>query len=254
MTPRDRPPAAPALDGRALRLEGVVVRRGPTMLLSGVDLGFRAEHRYVLVGPSGAGKSTLIRLLNRLEDPAEGRVLLGDEPLRALPVRALRRMIAVVPQEPRPLADRVRDNLTYPASIAGQAPPTAAEQAAALEEFGLPSGAIDRDATVLSGGERRRLAIAVALMTGPSLLVLDEPTAGLDPASASRLVAALDRRADRDGLRTIVVSHDRRYAPRLGDRAAVLDRGRVVDEGPTAEVLARADATVWALDGSGVDG
>ena len=254
MTVRDRPPEDPAagLAGRTLRLEGVRVRRGATEILAGVDLSFRPEHRYVVLGPSGAGKSTLIRLLNRLEDPAEGRVMAGDLPLRAWPVRSLRRAVAVVPQEPRPLPGTVRDNLSYPAEVAGGEAPTVDDLAVALGEFGLSPDWQDREAAGLSGGERRRLALAVALMTRPAILVLDEPTAGLDPVSASRLVAALDRRAGRDGLRTIVVSHDRRAAARLGDRAVVLDRGRVVDAGPTAEVLGRCDADVWALDDAAV--
>ncbi|QDV37216.1 ABC transporter ATP-binding protein [Tautonia plasticadhaerens] len=238
--------------GLPLRLEGVRVARGSAEILRGIDLELDPARRSILVGPSGSGKSTLLRLLNRLEDPSSGRILLGEEPLHAFPVRLLRRSIAVVPQDPRPLPGSIRENLLYPAEVAGIPPPTDARLADALAEFGLPADQLDRDASGLSGGERRRLAIAVALMTSPEILALDEPTAGLDPASTHRLVDALDRRARSDGLRTLVVSHDRRTAPALGEDAFVIEAGRVVDHGPTAEVLRRTDAEAWSVpDGSG---
>ncbi len=85
---------------------------------------------------------------------------------------------------------------------------------------------------------------------GPEILGLDEPTSALDPASATRLIDLLDRKA-KSGLRTIVVTHNREQAPRLGDWTVRLEAGKVVDQGPTAEVLARADAKVWVDAGDG---
>ena len=235
--------------GRPLRLEGVRLDRGSAEILRGIDLDLHPDHRSILVGPSGSGKSTLLRLLNRLEDPTSGRISLGEDLLTSLPVRLLRRSIAVVPQDPRPLPGSIGENLRYPSEAAGLPPPTDSQLSDALSEFGLPTDQLDRDASGLSGGERRRLAIAVALQTAPEILVLDEPTAGLDPASTSRLIDALRLRARSDGLRTLVVTHDRRFAPALGEEAFVIDAGRVVDRGPTAEVLRRADAKVWGIPG-----
>ncbi|RUL88335.1 ABC transporter ATP-binding protein [Tautonia sociabilis] len=234
--------------GLPLRLEGVRLSRGATTILNGVDLDIPADRRLLLLGPSGAGKSTLLRLLNRLDDPDSGRILLGDLPLPSLPVRLLRRAIAVVPQDPLPLPGSIRDNLLAPSEFAGLKPPPDAELALALDEFGLNPSWLDRDASALSGGERRRLAIAVSLQTSPEILALDEPTAALDPASSRRLVEAIDRRVRADALRTIVVTHDRRLAPILGDVAVVLDAGRVVDLGPTLDVLRRADPLAWGSD------
>jgi putative ABC transport system ATP-binding protein len=229
--------------GQALRLERVTVRRGSAAILDGLDLAFEPARRYVLIGASGSGKTTLLRLLNRLDDPAEGMVLIGETRLASLPVQVVRAAVGLVFQAPRPLPGTVLDNLAYPHVLRGQ-PPARSMLAEALEEVGLDPGWLDREATTLSGGERQRLAIATALGLAPEILALDEPTSALDPASAERVAEALARRA-KAGLRTIVVTHNREQAARLGDWTVRLEAGKVVDQGPTAEVLARADATIW---------
>jgi ABC-type methionine transport system ATPase subunit len=238
-------PGPPWPRGQPLRLEGVRLRRGAAEVLRGIDLAFEPGRRYVVLGASGAGKSSLLRLLNRLEDPSAGRVLVGEAPLATLPVRAVRRGVGLVPQSARFLPGTVADNLAYPFEVAGRPAPPAERQAGALAEVGLDPGWLGREAAGLSGGERQRLALAVALGTDPEVLVLDEPTAALDPASARRVAECLDRRAAA-GLRTIAVCHDREHAAWLGETAVVLDAGRVVDRGPIRDVLARCDAAVWA--------
>lgn len=232
--------------GKPLRLEGVRVRRGGVEVLRGVDLTLEPGRSYVLVGASGAGKSTLLRLLNRLEDPAAGRLLVGSVPLASLPVRAVRRAVGLVFQAPRPLLGTVAENLAYPFEVRGQPVPDPDDLADALVEVGLDPGWLGREAAGLSGGERQRLALAVALGTGPEILALDEPTAALDPASARRMAEVLSVRSSRDGLRPLVVTHHREHARWLGETALVLDAGRMVNQGPTAEVLARCDAAVWS--------
>jgi putative ABC transport system ATP-binding protein len=231
--------------GSPLRLDGVTVRRGSTVILDGLDLAFEPGRRYVLIGASGSGKSTLLRLLNRLDDPDEGQVLIGETPLASLPVRAVRAAVGLVFQTPRPLPGSLLDNLVYPNAIRGRPTPGRAKLIRALEEVGLEPGWLDRDASSLSGGERQRLAIATALGLEPEILALDEPTSALDPASAERLAGVLASRA-KSGLRTIVVTHNREQAARLGDWTIRLEAGKVVDQGSTAEVLARADSRVWS--------
>jgi ABC-type methionine transport system ATPase subunit len=231
--------------GKVLRLEGVRVVRGAVEILRGVDLEFEPGRRYVLIGASGSGKSTLLRLLNRLEDPGAGRILLDSTALSALPVRAVRRGVGLVLQNARPLPGTVAENLAYPFQVRGLSPPDPERMAEALLEVGLEPGLLDRDSEGLSGGERQRLAIAVALGIGPEILALDEPTAGLDPASARQIADCLARRSRSTGLRTVVVTHHREHAAWMGDTVAVLDSGRIVDLGPTAEVLARTDARAW---------
>jgi putative ABC transport system ATP-binding protein len=228
------------------RLERVVVRRGAKTILDRLDLTFEPNRRYVVLGASGSGKSTLLRLLNRLEDPAEGRVLIGDVPLSSLPVRQVRRSVGLVFQNPRPLPGTIRENLVYSFMIRDARPPEPTVLAEALEELALDPARLDRDAELLSGGEKQRLAIAAALLAEPEILALDEPTAALDPRSARKVADALELRRRRQALRTIVVTHHREHALWLGETAVVLDRGVVVDLGPTAEVLARADAAIWA--------
>jgi putative ABC transport system ATP-binding protein len=228
----------------------VTVRRGSRAILDRLDLAFEPGRRHVVIGASGAGKSTLLRLLNRLDDPDEGRLLLGEIPLASLPVRLTRAAVGLVFQSPRPLPGSLFDNLAYPHVIRGRAAPERAELSTYLDEFGLDPSWLDRDASALSGGERQRLAIATALGLGPEILALDEPTSALDPASARRVADALERRCRDDGLRTIIVTHNREQAARLGDWTIRLEAGRVVDQGPTTEVLARADPDVWAEENS----
>jgi len=237
--PDDWPPDEPLI------LERVHARRGGTEILRGVDLAFPPGTRACLIGPSGAGKSTLLRLLNRLADPSDGRILVGETPIAAFPVTRLRRRVGLVFQSPRPLPGTVAENLAYPHLVAGRPVPADRKLADALAEVGLDPSSLGRDATGLSGGERQRLAIAVALQADPAVLALDEPTSALDPASARRVAEALRLRSARDGLTTIVVTHSRDQAPSLGDRTVVLEGGRVVDDGPTSAVLARADASAW---------
>ncbi len=236
--PRDEP----------LTLDGVHARRGGVEVLRGISLEFPPGSRTVVIGRSGSGKSTLLRLLNRLAEPSAGVIRVGSRPIASFPVTWLRRKVGLVFQAPRPLPGQVIDNLAYPRSV-GAAHRSEAEGRWAvpmLQEVGLDPSWLDRDAAGLSGGERQRLALAVALQTDPAILALDEPTSALDPESARRVIDVLRDRSERDGLTTIAVTHNREQAPWLGDRAVVLDAGRVVDQGPTAEVLDRANGSFWA--------
>ncbi|MDB5353231.1 MAG: transporter ATP-binding protein [Planctomycetota bacterium] len=221
------------------------MRRGGAAILDGIDLAFEPGRRYVLVGASGSGKSTLLRLLNRLEDPSGGHVRIGETAFTDLSVRAVRSGVGLVFQSPRPLPGSVAENLAYPFTVRGWTPPGPDVMAESLLEFGLEPRWLGRDASGLSGGERQRLALAVALGADPEILALDEPTSALDPGSARRIADILSERVETTGLRTIAVTHHRGHAPMLGETAVVLDRGRVVDQGPIGELLARVDSRFW---------
>ncbi len=227
--------------GQSLRLAGVQVQRDGNAILRGINLDFDPRHRHVIIGASGSGKSTLIRLLNRLDDPDSGTVFLGDVPVSSLPVLDLRRRVGLVFQSPRPLPGTLGENLIYPHIVRKLPPPERDRQIGALAEVGLDPAWLDRAAGPLSGGERQRLAIAVALGMDPEILVLDEPTAALDPNSARRISDLLDQKAQTRGLRTIVVTHDRAQAVRLGDWGVRLEAGVIADQGPILDVLHRAD-------------
>ena len=227
--------------GQTLRLDAVTVRRGGVAILRGVSLALEPAHRHVIIGASGSGKSTLIRLLNRLDDPDSGTVCSGRTPLPDLAVVSLRGAVRLVFQSPRPLPGTLADNLDYPFDVRQLPRPPRSRSLATLDRVGLDPAWLDRDVAHLSGGERQRLAIAVALGTSPEILVLDEPTAALDPTSARAIADLLDRCHQDDGLRTVVVTHDRVLAPRFGDRGIRLHAGVTVDEGLILDVLGRAE-------------
>jgi ABC-type iron transport system FetAB ATPase subunit len=206
-----------------IRTEGLAVARGGRVLARDVALQVPAGEVTALLGPSGAGKSTLLRCLVRLEEPAAGRVLVDGRDARELDPCALRRRVGLVAQAPVMLPGDVRANLAY-----GLAPePGEGALADALAATGLPRDFLARDAREVSGGEAARVAIARALVRGPEALLLDEPTAALDAASAAGVEALLGDLAAH-GLALLVVTHDEAQAARIASRAARLERGTLV--------------------------
>lgn len=205
-------------------------------LLQGV--GFRLELGEILavVGPSGAGKTTLLRLLNRLDEPDQGTTKLDGEPTAHLAPTELRRRVGYVAQEPVLLGDTVTEDVGLGPRLHGRRP-AADKVQQVLEACGIEHLA-DRSTADLSGGERQRVAIARAVLNDPEVLLLDEPTAELDPASTDRIEALIRRLADDLGLAVVLVSHDPGQARRLADRVLVLEAGKVVDQGSPDEVIA----------------
>jgi ABC-type multidrug transport system fused ATPase/permease subunit len=191
---------------RGLRVRELAVRRGGRIVLH--DLSFDAPRGQVLalVGASGAGKSTLLRCLNRLAETEAGTITLDGEDIRGVPPPVLRRRVALVAQAPVMLPGTVAENLAYGLTELG-----AAARDAALRASGLDPTFLERPAKALSGGERARVALARALTRDPDAILLDEPTAALDPETArviARTVAALARR----DLAVIVATHDHALA------------------------------------------
>ena len=196
-----------------VELDDVVPARGS---LRGVSLTLREGELTALEGPSGVGKTALLRAIVRLDEPAAGRVLLDGTDARELDPRTLRRRVGLVAQAPVMLPGTVRDNLAYGLAAADE--PTLA---ASLAATGLDRAFLDRDAARLSGGEQARVAVARALTRDPGALLLDEPTAALDPeatAIVERLLADLAAR----GLGLLVVTHDAAQAERLADHTVRL--------------------------------
>ncbi|MCU1675138.1 MAG: transporter [Frankiales bacterium] len=212
-----------------LTLEDVAVVRGGTRVLDGVSCTFAAGRCTAVAGPSGAGKSTLLRLLDRLEEPTSGRVLLHDRPLPSYDVLEVRRRVGLVQQAPVLLADTVLADLRV--GRAALAPDEALEL---LDRVGLADQPLDRATASLSGGEAQRLCLARALVVGPEVLLLDEPTSALD-AVAAQAVERVVRALVQDGLTAVLVSHDLRQASRLADDVVVLRGGRVEETGPAAD-------------------
>jgi ATP-binding cassette subfamily B protein len=240
-------PARPLPAGRrrgAVRFEGVrfAYPGAEHEALRGVDLEVGPGEVLALVGPSGAGKSTVARLLLRFADPSEGRVLLDGEVLRAYALDDLRANIAVVLQETLVFDATVFENIAYGRAGATRAEVEAAARAADAHEFvlSLPNGydsRVGQRGRRLSGGQRQRIAVARAMVRDAPVLLLDEPTTGLDAQSAQRILEPLRRLMA--GRATIVIAHDL-LTVREATRIAVLDGGRVLDTGTHTELLARS--------------
>jgi tungstate transport system ATP-binding protein len=203
-----------------LTLEGAAVRFGSVQALQGVDLVLQRGDRLALVGANGSGKTTLLRLLHGLV-PHGGRRVVHGEPPR----------IAMVFQRPFLLRLSVRRNLRIALWLGGvpraQRPGRADE---ALRRVGLHTLA-DRAATSLSGGQQQRLALARAWAVRPDLLLLDEPTANLDPGARREVEALIESIAD-EGVTVVMSTHNLGQARRLANRVAYLEAGRLVVERP----------------------
>lgn len=212
-----------------LTLADVVVVRGGARVLDRVDVELLPGRCTAVVGPSGSGKSTLLRLLDRLEEPSEGRVLLNGRPLPSYDVLELRRRVGLVQQAPVLLGETVLTDLR-----AGRPDLGTAEAHDLLERAGLPDLPLERQTRSLSGGEAQRLCLARALAVGPEVLLLDEPTSALD-AVAAMSVERVVRSLVASGLTAVLVSHDLAQARRLADDVVVLRDGRVVERGAAAQ-------------------
>ncbi|GAA3739709.1 ABC transporter ATP-binding protein [Streptomyces tremellae] len=227
----------------------------PTPALSGVSFGARPGELVVITGPSGAGKSTLAALLPRFYDPDAGAVRLDGTPLSALPLAHLRENVALLSQRPLVLHDTVRENIACGRPGATDEEVAAAARAADAHDFvsALPEGydtVIAPHTTRLSGGQLQRIAIARAILRDAPVLVLDEPTTGLDALTAHRVVAPLRRLMA--GRTTLVITHDLLLA-RDADQVLVLDKGRVAEAGTHSRLLTGGGlyARLWALDAEG---
>jgi putative ABC transport system ATP-binding protein len=211
----------------------------PVDILRGLSLVVQEAQLTLIIGPSGGGKTTLVRLLNRLEDPTSGQILLHGRNLGDYDPLELRRRVGLVAQKPFMFAGSVLDNLQIPYLLRRQAPPSAEhpEVRQALQLCRLETEMLARQARSLSLGQQQRVSLARTLITGPEVIVLDEPTSALDRPTADRLADTLQDIC-RTGRKTVVmVSHDLRLAERIADHLAYLEGGRIVEEGSARQLL-----------------
>ncbi|MFF4957425.1 ABC transporter ATP-binding protein [Streptomyces sp. NPDC001222] len=212
--------------------------------LDGLSFSVEPGELVIITGPSGAGKSTVSKMLLRFYDPDSGTVLLDGTPIRDFPLARLREYVTLLPQETLVLHDTVRANLACGRPGASDRAIVEAARAADAHDFvmKLPEGydtKVDPNSARLSGGQLQRLAIARAILRDAPVLVLDEPTTGLDAMAARRVVRPLRRLMT--GRTTIVITHDLNLAPDA-DRILVVDQGRIVETGRHEELLARGGA------------
>jgi ATP-binding cassette subfamily B protein len=226
-------------------LEAVTFRypsRPDAAALEGLTLDVSAGEKVALVGPSGAGKTTVFQLLLRFYDPQRGTVRIDGVDLRTADPAAVRRRLALVPQDPVIFAASVLDNVRYGRPEATEAEVHAACDAAFASEFieRLPEGYasfLGERGVRLSGGQRQRLAIARAILADRPVLLLDEATSALDAESERTVQLALERLM---AGRTVLIIAHRLATVRHADRIAVLDRGRLVAAGSHDRLLAES--------------
>ncbi|SET01829.1 ABC transporter ATP-binding protein [Geodermatophilus poikilotrophus] len=224
-----------------VRFEHVTFRYAPGAppALQDVDLEIAPRRRVAIVGETGSGKTTFAKLVTRLMDPTEGRVLLAGIPLEQVAFASLRQRVVMVPQDGFLFDATVADNVRY-----GRPGLTDADVHAAFEELGLGDWVaglaggvttpVGQRGESLSAGERQLVAVARAYVADPDLLVLDEATSAVDPATERRLTHALDRLTD--GRTTLTIAHRLSTAERA-DEVLVVDAGRVVQRGSHAELV-----------------
>jgi len=238
--------------------------QAPRRILDDVSFGVAPGAVFTILGPSGSGKSTLLRCINRLIEPTAGSVSLDGEDAAGLPVQELRRRVGMVFQTAALFNGTVLDNVLYGprlragaagqrarAALAGSGPSGAGSMtdtrsragadrdlaAGLLRRVGLPADFGDKPVAELSGGEAQRVSLARALANEPEVLLLDEPTAALDPTASQVIEDLLMRLAADTDLTFVFVTHDLAQARRIGDHGLLLVDGQVVDHGPLPAFL-----------------
>jgi putative ABC transport system ATP-binding protein len=188
-----------------------------------------------VVGPSGAGKSSFLRLLNRLDEPTGGTMLLDGQNYNEIAPRELRRRVGMVMQMAYLFPGTVAANIAF-GPQQRRVTITPQQIHVLLDRVGLP-GYQDRDVSNLSGGEAQRVSLARTLANSPEVLLLDEPTSALDDASESGIEELVLDIIREHQMTCVIVTHDMPQAARISDRTMILESGKLVAIGPTEEVL-----------------
>jgi oligopeptide/dipeptide ABC transporter ATP-binding protein len=248
-------------------VSGIKGQRGALLhAVDDVSLDIAPGESLGLVGESGCGKSTLVRLLARLIDPTEGRIVFNGEDLATLPARSFARApqraaVQMVFQDPTDSLNpryTARDTIREPCRLLAGMDAAAADARVdeVATQVGLPLALLSRFPHQLSGGQKARVGIARALAPGPKLLILDEPTAALDVSVQAVVLQLLDRLRRELNLATLFVSHDLNVVRLLTDRVTVMYLGRIVETGPSHQVFDHpahpyTQALVSAIPGHG---
>lgn len=204
-------------------------------LVDDVSLGVKRGSVVAIVGPSGAGKSSFLRLLNRLDEPTHGTVLLAGHDYRDIPPTELRRRVGMLMQAPHLFAGTVADNICFGPRQRGEALSSDVIEAL-LDGVGL-AGFADRDVSNLSGGEAQRVSLARTLANRPQVLLLDEPTSALDEETRHDVETLMADVIEEHNLTCLLVTHDADQARRLASHVMLMEAGRRMAVGPVKEVL-----------------
>jgi len=242
-------PASGAFVGPMIGVRNVCKRFGSVEVLRDVCFEVQPSEKVVIIGPSGSGKSTLLRLLIALEEPDRGEILIEGQPFvccdgdgrpvkRGKGFRELRSQMGMVFQQFSlfPHMTVIRNLLLAPTKVQGVDALEARRKALVLlEKVGLKDKA-DAHPEKLSGGQKQRASIARALMMEPKIMLFDEVTSALDPELIHEVLDVMQRLAA-EGMTMVVVTHEMGFASKVADRVIFMDQGRIVEEGPPAQIF-----------------
>lgn len=226
----------------AIEIRNLSVNAGDKQLVSDVTLNVTAGSWLTIIGPNGAGKTSLVETVSGLRRVATGTIEISGQPLAGLSERERARLVALVPQHPTvPLGMKVKDyiSLGRTAFHGVLRAPSATDRAvvdSVIERLSLGDLA-ERDVMTLSGGERQRMVLARTLAQSTMVVVLDEPTTGLDLRHQMELLELLKKEVADCGLTVLATLHDLTLAGQFADRLALVDKGQLVLEGPADEVI-----------------
>lgn len=204
-------------------------------LVNDISIQVEKGETLSIVGPSGAGKSSFLRLLNRLDEPTTGTVLLNGTDYKTISPRELRRRIGMVLQAPYLFPGTVADNLRFGPTQQGKELEDT-RLCHLLTQVGLDDYA-DRDISRLSGGEAQRVSLARTLANSPEVLLLDEPTSALDRTAEGEVEKLLGEIIAAEGLTCLIITHNPAQALRLSKRSMLLESGQLVKIGPVEEIV-----------------
>ncbi len=214
-----------------IEIKGLYKSFGKSEILNDINLDIEEGKILALIGPTGSGKTSLLRLIDTLDQPTRGSIFFHDEDICRLSSKEkllVRRRMAMVFQKPVMFSRSVYENVAYGLKVRSNGN-SRDDVLHTLEEVGL-LGYESRSATTLSGGEMQRIALARAMVIKPEVLLLDEPTANLDPNSASAIDGLIGRLAQ-GGTTVVIASHNMTECQRLANRFVVLANGRIIRTG-----------------------
>lgn len=235
--------------GRQLRVQGLAKSFGGLRVFADISFSLEPSGLMGVIGPNGAGKTTLINVISGRLPPSEGRVLLDSRDVTGQPAHALSRLgVARSFQQTNIFRSvTVRENVSRAVRFGQRGAQPGLERL--LGEFGL-TDRLDEQSDKLPYGLQKMLGLVMAFATGPSVLLLDEPAAGLERSERTRIDAFVHHVREAAGCSVLIVEHDMDLIRRLCPRVLVLDAGAVLADGPPAEVLARPDVIAAYLGGA----
>lgn len=221
-----------------VKLENIYKNYESLQVLKDINLKIKKGDSTALVGPTGSGKTVLLRLIDLLEKPSSGKIYFEGLDANESSKRSLeiRRQIGMVFQKPLAFKASVYENVAYGLKIRGDTKNLDGRVKEILEVIGL-EGYDNRNALKLSGGETQRLALARAMITDPKLLLLDEPTANLDPISTNKMEELIAKINQKFETTIILTTHDLSQGQKLADRMIILDNGRISQTGTPEEIF-----------------